>query len=396
MAGKGENGDRLFVRDGFRHYRRRYSLTEVRWGLACLGALLLITWWVVWKGRHPADPNLFSDGTALLKSGTTPVVSTPVPAPVPAAAPAADRGPLPRSLAGAGWREDKVSQFDPENLYVKIDGRADYFKAFGFKRLYSLLLVSEKDPATTIDVEMYDLGRAANALGAYGGERAPDVKPHVDPHGLSHIARNALYMARGNYYLRVIGSDETPVIQDKLAGLSDALASAIAGEPLPWAYGLFVGELGIDPGLVSYFVVNAFSFSFAPDVWTARPRGKNDDLELFAAVRTNAADARRLATALHKGFLGFGVAAGKARIGGKDVPLLKDQLLGAFTAVTTTDRWVLGARGAASREMLIGELGRLDRALASAPDDVKKGAHPATSNDGERGTVEQGGPDGRR
>jgi hypothetical protein len=398
----GSDDDRLFVRDGFRHYRRRYSLAEVRWGLVCLAAMALIAGWVFWRGKHPADPNLFSDGTALLQGTTAapvPTMASAPPATTAAAVTAPDRGPLPRSLAGPGWHEDKLAQFDPENLYVKIDGRADYFKAFGFRRLHSLLLVSDRDPSTTVDVEMYDLGRAANALGAYGGERAPDVKPHVDERGLWHIARNALYMARGPYYLRVIGSDETPAIQDKLAALETALAAAIPGEPLPWSYGLFVGGLGIDPGLVSYFVVNAFSFSFASDVWTARPRGKNDDLELFAAVRASAREARKLETALHKGFLGFGEAAGQVRIGGHDVPLIKDQLLGAFTAITTSERWVLGARGAASRDMLVAELGRLEHALAQTPAELRQQARPATAgspdNDQPASAVEKGGPDGR-
>lgn len=362
MADKGNDEDRLLVRDGWRHYRRTYSLAEVRWGLAVLGLLMLITLWVLWKGRHP-DPTLFSDGTALLKA---------------AAPPPAERGPLPSALAGAGWREDKITQFDPENLYVKIDGRADWFKGFGFRRLYGVVLASEKDPATTIDVEMYDLGSAANALGAYGGERAPDVKPQISDTGLHHIARNALYMARGPYYLRVIGSDESPAVTDKLRSLTESLGAGIKGEPLPWSYGLFVGSLGIDPGKISYFVENAFSFAFARDVWAARPKGKDDDLELFVAARGTAAEARDLAGKLHKGFLGFGTAAGKEA----GVPLVKDQFLNAFTAVTSSDRWVLGVRGAATKEMLAAELARLQNALAQAPQALKDRAQPAVEKAG--------------
>jgi hypothetical protein len=362
MADKGNDEDRLFVRDGWRHYRRTYSLTEVRWGLLVLGVLLAIGLWVLWKGRHP-DPTLFSDGTALLKA---------------AAPPPADRGPLPKGLASAGWREDRIAQFDPENLYVKIDGRADWFKSFGFRRLYGVLLVSEKDPATTIDVEMYDLGSAANALGAYGGERAPDVKPQLTDTGLFHVARNALFMARGPYYLRVIGSDESPAVTAELRALAESLGTSIKGEPLPWAYGFFVGGLGIDPGKVSYFVQNAFSFSFARDVWAARPKGKDDDLELFVAARASAAEAKDLAGKLHKGFLGFGTAAGKQGA----VPLVKDQFLNAFTAVTASDRWVLGVRGAATKELLASELTRLQDALAQAPQALKDRAQPAVEKAG--------------
>jgi hypothetical protein len=365
MADKGTDEDRLFVRDGWRHYRRTYSLREVRWGLAVAAVLAAVAGWIWWKGRHP-DPALFSDGTALLKAAS------------PAAAPAASRGPLPPGLAGPGWREERISEFDPENLYVKIDGRADWFKSFGFRKLHGVLLVSEKDPATTIDVEMYDLARAANALGAYGGERAPDVKPQLTDKGLFHIARNALYMARGPYYLRVIGSDESPAVTEKLHALADTLGKQIAGEPLPWAYGLFVGGMGLDPGKVSYFVENAFSFSFARDVWAVRPKGKDDDLELFVVARADAAGAKALAEKLRQGFLGFGAPAGKQ----DGVPLIKDQFLNALTAVTTQERWVLGVRGAATKELLAGELRKLQDALAQAPKSLKDRAQPAVEKGG--------------
>jgi hypothetical protein len=234
---------------------------------------------------------------------------------------------------------------------------------------------------------MYDLGRPANALGAYGGERAPDTRPNIDERGLWHLARNALYMARGPYYLRVIGSDETPVITRQLAAVAETLKTTIPGEPLPWAYGLFVGELGLDPGRVTYYPENAFSFAFARDVWAARPRGKTDDLELFVAARSGPSDARALAAALRKGFMQFGEAAGKL----DGAPVLKDQFLGAFTVVLPVDRWVLGVRGAASKDMLQAELGRLQQGLAHAPAALRDRARPAS--DSTARSIDNGGGD---
>jgi hypothetical protein len=390
MAADSKDEDRLFVRDGWRHYRRRYSLSEVRWGLACLGVMAAIALWVAWKGAHPADPSLFADGTALLKAAAPPPAAlSATPAPAPMAGPAAAgtaapaRGPLPAGLAGAGWREEKVSEFDPENLYVKIDGRADYFKAFGFKRLHDVLLVSEKDPAITVDVELYDLGSAPNALGAYGGERPPTAKLEVTEGGMQHFDRNALYMVRGPYYLRVIGSDETPAIAEALRGLAGRLGKGIEGEPLPWAYGFFVGQLGIGADKITYFAENAFSLGFAHDVWTARPRGKNDDLELFVAAQEGAPAARALAGKLKGAFLELGQAAGKA----DGVPLVKDQFLGLFSGAAVVERWVVGVRGAADRDAAAKELARLREAIAGAPPALKDRARPraAASGGGDEG-----------
>lgn len=418
--------DRLLVKDGWKHYRRTYSLGELRYGLAAGGALLAIGLWVSWSARHPA-PDRFEDATALLEAdriagaGKASVVVAAVAEPkvgrgelreaatagAAAAAPSAVasaqgagaavapagaavapagtsateaeeggtpgvRGPIPTDLAGAGWREEKVTRFDPDNLYVKIDGRADYFRGFGFKELHSLLLVDAANPTNTIDVEVYHQGRSANALGAYGGERGADIKPEVSDSGFRHFERNALYLARGPFYIRVIGSDETPVIKAKLVELAAKLEAGIQGEALPWAYGLFIGGMGLDPGMVSYYAESAFSLGAATDVWAARPGGKDSDLEIFVNALGSPAAAKQRAAAFAKGFLEIGEPAGTLA-GGK---LIKDRYLSTFAVAIPQDRFVVGVRGAADQATVEKELGRLREALGKLTPEQKARAKP--------------------
>jgi hypothetical protein len=392
MAMESNDDDRLFVRDGWRHYRRRYSLGEFRSGLVTFGAIVLIAGWVMWKGKRP-DPALYSDGAGLLSAAgtsagpTTIVVSPPQISPAssegssrlpePSSQAASDRGPLPRDLVGAGWKEEKVAQFDEENLYVKINGRADYFRAFNFRRLYSVTFVNEKDAAVSIDVEMYDLGNPANALGAYGGERAPDARVVVTPAGLHHFSRNALLVARGPYYVRVIGSDETPLITETLKKVADNLIATIKSEPLPWAYGLFLGEMNLSADKITYSAKNAFSLAFADDVWTVRPKGKEDDLEVFVSARQDDASARRMAGRYQAAFLEGGQAAGK--MGG--VALVKDQFLGLISGATSVDKFVIGVRGAADKAGALEEIERLRAAIKGAPAELRALARPQAAQE---------------
>jgi hypothetical protein len=408
-GGSNDDDDRLFVRDGWRHYRRTYSLPEVRCGLACFAALLVITGWVLWKGRHP-DPALFADGTALLDpAAKAPQVAVGAPsgtAPAPAAAervaapataapaqPAGEvaaavgRGPLPRGLAGSGFSEGPVLQYTEDNLYEKIDGRADYFRAFQFRRLHSVLLTSDRDSAVTIDVEMYDVATNPNALGAYSGERPPNAKVVVTDAGLHHFDRNALYLARGPFYIRVIGSDETPVVTEKLAQIAEKMLADVGGEPLPWAYGLYIGQMNIGADKITYSAKNAFSLAFADDVWAARPKGKETDLELFVSARKDGAAAKALVGQLHKAFLELGAPAGKAGAGGP--ALVKDQFLGLISAVKPQGRYVIGVRGADGPATAAAELGRLGKAVAAA--EVVTAAKPAAGAESPLGTS-GGGP----
>jgi len=331
--------DRIFVRNGRRHYRRQYSISESRVGITLLVVLASVIAWVAWRGAHP-DPSLFMLETDLSQSG---------------AAEAADRGPIPAQLVVPGWSEGTVSQFDNDNLYVKINGREGYYKSFGFERLYFLSIVSTEDGQTAVDIELYDLGNPANAVGAYSGERSPDVTPAANESGLTHIDRNALYLTRGRYYLRAIGSEESPEVLAQLEHLQRRFGSALPGEPLPWGFALFVGQMGMEPGSLSFAPENAFSFGFARNVYSV---SLDDDSELFVTPAGTESDARELAARFREGFLQYGTADGD---------FVEDRYLGTYSIVTVAGPWVVGIHRATEKRASLQAVEELANAVKDLP-----------------------------
>ncbi len=331
--------DRLFVRDGRRHYRRSFSAGESRIGFFLLLALASVLAWVAWKGAHP-DPTLFMLDTDLSQAGVTQV---------------ADRGPLPVDLAAAGWSEGNVSEFDFDNLYVKINGREGYYKSFGFERLHFLSIQSTADPATAVDIELYDLGTAPNAIGAYSGERSPGATSLAGDSGLMHFDRNALYMTRGRFYLRAIGSDESPEVRAQLEHLEDRFDEGLPGESLPWGFALYVGRMGMEAGAVSFKPENAYSFGFAQGVYSAALEG---DTELFVMPASTSDDARALADRFRKGFSQYGTAEGQ---------LIRDRYLGTYATATTVNTWVTGVYRATDPDAAAAAIAALNDALRDFP-----------------------------
>ncbi len=366
--------DRLFVRDGRRHYRRRFSLTEVRLGMGILVVLAAIGAWVGWKGAHP-DAALFEIPIELFEGG--PAV--------------ADRGPLPASLAPAGWSEDRLSSFGNDDLYEKINGREDYYKSFGFQRLWFLSLVEDGDESASpsslpriVDLELFDLGTSPNALGAYAGERPPDVVPEVDDNGngMYHTSENALFMTRGRYYLRALGSETGPEVRKLLTHVSESFAAHLSGEPLPWGYALFVGTLNYDPGRVSFMPENAFSFGFAQNVYAARM--SDDQTEIFVVATASTDASRELAQRFTAGFLDYG-----RRLEGAEGPApgstaselapewVRDRYLNKVSGAVPRGRWVLGVRGAADVAAARTALGSLADGVEALPEAVVRQAAAA-------------------
>ena len=206
--------DRILNPAGRRHYRRKYSGTEPRIGVAVLIGLAAIASWVAYKGARP-DPELFAAAPGLQYR----------------AAKAIDRGPLPKAISPNGWVEGTAADFGPENLYEKINGREGYYKGFGFERLHYVSLNVKGRPEVAIDIELFDLGKNANALGAYAGERGEGVEAQERDGAVAHIARNALFLSKGPYYVRVIGSEESEVIPARDSGRRAPSGRAAVGVP---------------------------------------------------------------------------------------------------------------------------------------------------------------------
>ncbi len=238
--------DRLLNPHPARHYRRTYLRGEAAAGAAVLLVLALVAAWVAWRGAHP-DPALFAPAPELTWRGPGTV----------------DRGPLPADLAPAGWTELGLAHFGPDDLYEKINGREGFYKSYGFQRLTAVRYLDPDDETRSIDVEAYDLGEAANAVGCLSAEAGPERPPTPIPGGLVSADVNARFLARGPYYLRLVAPDAQA--QEALDHLQDRLVAGLAGEELPWSFVLFA-SLGIPAERLAYYAEDAFSLAGATRV----------------------------------------------------------------------------------------------------------------------------------
>ena len=248
-----------------------------------------------------------------------------------------------------------MTRFDYDNLFVKIDGREGFYKSFGFEMLYFLSIVVSEDPQTVVDIELYDLGSAANAVGAYSGERSPGVSPVVGENGMQHIDRNALFLTQGRYYLRAIGSEESPDVLAQLEHIRSRFEADLPGEPLPWGYALFVGAMGLTPGAISYATENAFSFGFASNVYSAK---LDSGAELFVTPAGGEAAAVALAGRYLDGFRRYGADEGL---------FIKDRYQGKYATAIGSGPWVVGFLRAPDAGAASGELQKLAAAVKNVP-----------------------------
>jgi hypothetical protein len=332
----------------YRVFRKTYSVAEAKAGAAVLLVLGVLAGWIVWKGAHP-DPTLFADPATAFASAKK----------------LSGRGPLPSELVSRDWKEGTPSTFDADNLYVKINGRADFFLARGFR---SLTFVTLSGPGgTAVDIEWYDLGSAENALGAFSAEKPPSETASTEDGTSWYVSRNALFVARATAYIRAIGSDETDPVKAQLAHLRTAVSSSVASGEKPWTVALFEDALGIPAGRLNHAAENAFSFGFARNVtWGTLEDGET---ELFVMPAPDEASAADFAAKFEEGFLNYGE---KVTVGG--AVWVKDRYLATFARSVPAGLMAVGIRGAKDPATAATHLEKLRAASAALPPAVAKKA----------------------
>ncbi len=235
-------------------------------------------------------PQQLMDFTAppvALKGMTSPVAMTPAvaiaaaPAPASVALPAAGSGNglapaqvaaeiaavpdpqkaiasmLPLADLPAGWTPEKsgskyIETFNAENLYEKIDGRAESFLQYGVTGMAYTFYHPTGDPNNEIQLYVFEMANPLKALGKYGSEKPDEAKViPVGDEGYS-TAGSTLFYA-GKYYTQIVSTQDDP----KFAAFALALARRVAAQQKPGAAApagaappavASAAEPGVEPG----------------------------------------------------------------------------------------------------------------------------------------------------
>ncbi len=153
----------------------------------------------------------------------------------PAAPQAAPGGPaayLPKAGSAPGWTpEGEIQAYAGDDLFVYIDGGAEIYQEYGFRRVAALDYRGPSDKRVTL--EIFEMADAAAAFGVYtfkasGRGRSLPIGQGAD------LEDYYLSFWKGRWQVTATGSDESPESLAGVKALSRAAADLIpAGEPAP-------------------------------------------------------------------------------------------------------------------------------------------------------------------
>lgn len=142
---------------------------------------------------------------------------------------------LPLSDLPAEWSvgllgERHLETFNADNLFEKIDGRAESFLQYDVKGMAYANLHPTADESNELQVYIFEMSDGLKALGKYGSEKADDAK--LLPIGSEgYTAAGSTLFYSGRYYTQIVSTTDDP----KFSAFAVELAKRIAEKQKPEA-----------------------------------------------------------------------------------------------------------------------------------------------------------------
>ncbi|NNK15099.1 MAG: hypothetical protein HKP52_12745 [Desulfofustis sp.] len=191
-----------------------------------------------------------------------------------------DVGVFPDSIASDQWRpKSRVKTFDPENLYVKINGEAERFLRHDFKQL-SYLVLQSSNQIEEISIELYNQASIAGSSGIFAEHRSPESQVEQDGPNTFFETGIGLIGRKDHFFYRIAGNRSSESIRNKSRQLVQSFSELPAPESaVAFGYQL-LQELNIEPADIRHQAVNVFQYDFAKDFWFGKPE-KTNQTEVF-------------------------------------------------------------------------------------------------------------------
>jgi hypothetical protein len=136
---------------------------------------------------------------------------------------------LPISCA-SGWVMDgKVATYTPENLYKYIDGEAELYLPYGFRKAATVMYVKAGGKDVGIVANIFEMGSPLDAFGIYSNFRSPALEQtKVGAEGFLDESQLMFYQSR--YFVQIEGSGALTQAGPLFRSCADAISRNLPDE----------------------------------------------------------------------------------------------------------------------------------------------------------------------
>ena len=313
------------------------SCNEREWTERWVGFIILLCLAGIAAGIYLKQ---FSFNPAVLvATAAAPEAAKPVSSPSPGKTPTT----MPPELAALSAPET----FAPDDLFNKIDGKADLYLTAGFVQLHCQRFALKAANDVWMEWFVYDMGALPQAFSVFSLQRRSEAQA-LDLTEFAYQTQNALFFVSGRYYIEAVTAMPTePMMAAMRAMARQFVAANPPGTTQIPELKLFPPE-NLEAGSQGLQVADAFGFDRFTNVFTAKYRlpdgATNVEVLAFLEMTKTSADA----AALRDTYRSFLLANGGKEIESQDAGSIGKpiEFMGNIEIVFSEDNAVAGVHAA--------------------------------------------------
>ncbi len=229
------------------------------------------------------------------------------------------------------------------SLFKKINGKAPLYVEAGFVQLTCQKVINTKDSALWFEVYLYEMKNVDNSFTVYSTQRRSDVGNEAAL-GLNHHYKteNGLYLWLGQYYVEIIGSSQSPVLEQAMIEVSFHLFNSLPAEQS------IIDELKLFPpknrvsNSFKLNMQNTFGTEILKKTFTARYRLEGKGATAFICV----CETNEQAQKIFADYTSFLINNGAQKLESKEKIISFFELYGTIDAYFTHGIYVVGVHEA--------------------------------------------------
>ena len=208
-------------------------------------------------------------------------------------------GGQPKAAGAPAWLPPELNvfgvpeHFSPDNLYDKIDGKAELYLSAGFVQMNCQRFALKSAPDQWLEWFVYDMGTVPNAFSVFTVQRRPEGQP-LDLTQYAYKTRNALYFVSGSNYIEAVASSPDEFLMQTMVAMARNF-TATSGQPESRLGQLdLLPKANLIPGSYALQTANAFGFDQFTNVYTAQYKIGDSDVLAFVISCPDAQKAANL------------------------------------------------------------------------------------------------------
>jgi len=128
-----------------------------------------------------------------------------------------------------GWRrEKKPSSYNPENLYEYIDGAAELYLDYGFKKLFTALYLYEGKKDDFLIIDVYEMSSELNAFGIHSSYRGSQAQL-LEIGAEAYLTDYTLAFYKGKYFVYLQIGNPSGAMKAAMKEAAQMVAERIPG-----------------------------------------------------------------------------------------------------------------------------------------------------------------------